>query len=199
MTCEYAGEPLQEPRSHPWQDVAGKPDCRYYDLKAHPERIRTSLEDFRPWSHYTAIQGFYALLEQLNDAKSKLESNDCAFSGPGENEELSIAKPFQCSGRLMVLFRRLAHNTDEARVARLKLALHRELAGDDIAFRWGIIGTTVVPVRYLELPGSPTQQLGSELMLSFWAFGDSEADTMVNLARLFENFSRALLKLSARG
>lgn len=198
MTCEYAGEPLGEPRSHPWVDVAGKPDCRYYDLTAYPERIRTSLEDFHPWSHYAAIEGFYGLLERLNHPKSKLESNDCAFNGPGKNEHLQIVKPLQCSGRLMVLFRFLAHNTDEARMARLKLDFHRELGVGDPTFRWGMVGVTVVPVRYLELSESAGQQLGAELMLSFWAWGDSEADTMLNLERLFKNLSKALRSVSAR-
>jgi hypothetical protein len=36
MTCEYAGEPLTEPRSHPWTYVLGMPDCRYYDLTTSP-------------------------------------------------------------------------------------------------------------------------------------------------------------------
>ena len=197
MTCEYAGEPLTEPRSHPWIDVAGKPDWRYYDLTASPERIRTSLEDFQPWSHYAAVEGFYVLLERLNHPKSRLESNDCAFSGPEANEDLAVAKPLQCSGRLMLLFRLLAHNTDEARIARLRLSFHRDLSEGDPSFRWGVIGTTLVPVRFRELPGNPGQQLGSQLMLSFWAWGDSEADTMLNLGRVFKNLSRALRKVSA--
>jgi hypothetical protein len=198
MTCVYAGEPLTEPRSHPWVDVAGKPDCRYYDLTASPGRIRTSLEDFQSWSHYAAIEAFYVLLEWLNEPTSTLESNDCAFSGPDENTDLAIAKPLQCSGRLMVLFRSLAHNTDKARMARLESDFHHDLGARDPSFRWGLIGTTVVPVRYRELSGTPGQQLGSQLMLSFWAWGDSEADTMLNLGRLFENLSRALRTVSTR-
>ena len=117
--------------------------------------------------------------------------------GPEENEDLAVAKPLQCSGRLMLLFRLLAHNTDEARIARLRLSFHRDLSEGDPSFRWGVIGTTLVPVRFRELPGNPGQQLGSQLMLSFWAWGDSEADTMLNLGRVFKNLSRALRKVSA--
>src|SRR6185369_1864985 len=133
--------------------VVGKPDCRFYDLTAYPERIRTSLEDFQPWASYAAIEGFYALLERLNHPKSALESNDCAFNGPDENDHPAIAKPLQCSGRLMVLFRSLAHNVEESRVARLRLDLHRRLDAGDPSFRWGMIGTSVVPVYYRELSG----------------------------------------------
>jgi hypothetical protein len=191
-TCEYAGEPFAEPRSHPWLDAVGNPDCRYYDLTTSPAHIRTSLEDLLPWSHYPAIEVFYQLLERLNQRESALESNDCAFSGPEQSADPGIGKPLQCSGRLMVLFRALRLNTVPERVERLAHRLHCDLAEVDAAFRWGIIGTTLVPVRYLALPEGRGQQLGSQLMISFWAFGDSESDTMRNLGRLLENLSKAL-------
>jgi hypothetical protein len=197
LTCEYAGEPLTQ-RSHPWEGAAGQPDSRYYDLTTTPGKIRTSLEDFQPWGRYAAVESFYALLERLNHPKSNLESNDCAFSGPAENDHAAVAKALQCSGRLMLLFRNLAHNTDESRIARLKLDLHRLLDDSDRSFRWGMIGTSVVPVHYRELSGRPEQQLGAQLLLSFWAWGDSEADTMLNLERLFKNLSKALRLVSAK-
>ena len=196
-TCEWAGASLER-RSHPWTDAKGDPDCRYYDLTAQPAHIRTSLEDLLCWQHYPAVEAFYALLERLNHPKSSLESNDCAFNGPGENEEPSVRKAMQCSGRLMVLFRSLARNTDPTRVDALKNQLHLDLAAADPSFQWGIVGTTVVPVRYLALPESGEQQLGSQLMISFWAWGDSEADTMLNLRRVFKNLSQALRLASAR-
>jgi hypothetical protein len=196
-TCEWAGASLER-RSHPWTDAKGDPDCRYYDLTAQPAHIRTSLEDLLSWQHYPAVEAFYTLLERLNHPKSSLESNDCAFNGPGENEEPSVRKAMQCSGRLMVLFRSLARNTDPTRVDALKNQLHVDLAAADPSFQWGIIGTTVVPVRYLALPESGEQQLGSQLMISFWAWGDSEPDTMLNLGRVFKNLSQALRLASAR-
>jgi hypothetical protein len=190
-TCEWAGDSLER-RSHPWTYVEGDPGCRYYDLTAHPEHIRASLEDLRGWQQYPAMEAFYTLLERLNHPRSALESNDCAFNGPGENEDPSVRKAMQCSGRLMVLFRSLAQNTEPLRVDTLKQRLHLDLAAADPSFRWGIVGTTVVPVRYLELPESGEQQLGSQLMISFWAWGDSEADTMLNLGRVLKNLSQAL-------
>ena len=196
-TCEWAGASLER-RSHPWTDAEGDAASRYYDLTAQPARIRTSLEDLQSWQKYPAVEAFYALLERLNHPKSSLESNDCAFNGPGENEDPSVRKAMQCSGRLMVLFRLLARNTDPARVDALKNQLHLDLAAADPSFQWGIIGTTVVPVRYLALPESREQQLGSQLMISFWAWGDSEADTMLNLRRVFKNLSQALRLASAR-
>ena len=196
-TCEWAGASLER-RSHPWTDAEGDPASRYYDLTAEPGHIRTSLEDLRGWQRYPAVEAFYALLERLNHPKSSLESNDCAFDGPDENEDPSVRKAMQCSGRLMVLFRSLVRNTDSSRVDALRNQLHLDLAAADPSFQWGIIGTTVVPVRYLALPESGEQQLGSQLMISFWAWGDSEADTMLNLGRVFKNLAQALRLAAAR-
>jgi len=196
-TCEWAGASLGR-RSHPWTDSEGDPASRYYDLTAQPEHIRTSLEDLLSWQKYPAVEVFYTLLERLNHPKSSLESNDCAFNGPGENEDRSVRKAMQCSGRLMVLFRALAKNADSSRLDALKNQLHLDLVAVDPSFQWGMVGTTVVPVRYLALPESRDQQLGSQLMISFWAWGDSEADTMLNLGRVFKNLSQALRLASAR-
>jgi hypothetical protein len=196
-TCEYAGASLER-RSHPWTDAESDAACRYYDLTAEPAHIRASLEDLRDWQRYPAVEAFYALLARLNHPKSSLESNDCAFTGPGENADPSVRKALECSGRLMVLFRSLATNTDGARVDALKNQLHLDLGATDASFQGGMIGTTVVPVRYLALPESDEQQLGSQLMISFWAWGDSEADTMLNLGRVFKNLGQALRLASAR-
>ena len=195
-TCEYAGDVFTEPRSHPWVDTAGSPECRYYDLTSAPEHIRTSLEDFRPWSHYQAIEDFYLLLTALNHPESTLESNDCAFTGPQINENSGFLKSLQCTGRVMVLFRKLKRNTLQGEIERLTYQLHCHLANLDPDFRWGVIGTTIVPVRYLALAESNGQQLGSQLMISFWAWGNSEAETMLNLERLLKNLSQALRHVS---
>ncbi len=196
QTCEYAGVPFTEPRSHPWVNAAGHPECRYYDLTATPAHIRSSLEDFRPWSGHAAIDEFYALLEQINQPTSVLESNDCAFTGPHDNDQPAISKALQCSGRVMVLFRELRQNTLKAEVERLTVQLHYELAGIDRDFPWGMIGTTLVPVRYLMLAGRDDGQRGWQLMISFWAWGDTVADTMANLSRLFRNLALALRTLA---
>jgi hypothetical protein len=197
-TCEYAGAPFAEPRSHPWVDVAGDPDCRYYDLTEYPALIRTALEDFRPWSRHSAIDTFYALLEEINQPGSVFESNDCAFTGPDENDLPQYPATLQCSGRVMVLFRDLRQNTTTGSVERLKDQLHHTLAGLDPDLDRAMIGTTLMPVRYLALADGDAQ-LGWQLMISFWAWGDTVADTMATLDRLFGNLTLALRHLSVRG
>ncbi len=196
-TCEYAGAPFSAPRSHPWSDTPGAGGSRYFDLTAAPEHIRTSLEDFKPWAHYPAIETFYKLLERLNHASSALESNDCAFEGPHKNENPAVRKALQCSGRVMVLFRSLARNTEENGMAWLKNELHGALSPLDPNFQSGMVGTTIVPVRYLPLSGGNGEQLGTQLMISFWAWGNSEAENMQNLGRLLRNLTQALRKVTA--
>ena len=195
-TCEYAGVPFTEPRSHPWVDAAGHPDYRYYDLTATPGHIRSSLEDFRPWSGHAAIDEFYALLEEINQPTSPFESNDCAFTGPHDNDQPAFSQALQCSGRVIVLFRELRQNTVKTEVERLAVQLHHELAGIDRDFPWGMIGTTLIPVRYLMLADRDGGQRGWQLMISFWAWGDTVADTMANLSRLFRNLTLALRTLA---
>jgi hypothetical protein len=194
-TCEYDGAPFTEPRSHPWADSA---EARYYDLTGEPALIRSSLEDFLPWTRYAAIEDFYALLERINHAKSPFESNDCAFSGPQPTEGQEPGKAFECSGRVMLLYRALELNREKERLHWLKTALHQQLHHLDRAFRGGTIGTTLVPVRYLALAPEGEPQLGQELMVSFWAWGSSADACMRNLTRLFKNLSLALRQVSAR-
>jgi hypothetical protein len=194
-TCEYDGEPFSAPRSHPWTDGLDV-EARYHDFTSAPELIRTSLEDFKPFDRYPAVEDFYALLARINHPKSPLESNDCAFTGPGPNQSTQNASALECSGRLMLLFRELEQNTSKARVASMRLNLHQALAEIDPGFASGIIGTTLVPVRYLALP--PDAQLGEQLLLSFWSFGGSDAGVFQNLSRLIKNLSRALRSVSSR-
>ena len=195
-TYEYAGTPLSEARSHPWQGSALDPEARYLDFTASPELIRSSLEDFKPFGKYPAIEEFYALLERINHPQSLLESNDCAFIGPRPNETEQVVATHECSGRLMLLYRDLEQNTRKTPMSWLKTALHVQLAHLDPKFTLGMIGTTVVPVRFLALP--PDSQLGEQLILSFWAFGDSEGSAMNSLARLFKNLTQAIRAVSAR-
>jgi len=196
-TCEYAGPAFGDPRSHPWRGTKGSAGSRYYDFTASPERIRSSLEDFRPWAHYPAIQAFYGLLERLNHVGSVLESNDSAFEAPHGNDSRAAGEANECSGRVMVLFRALSRNTTEDDIPRLKDELHGALAALDPDFQSGVVGTTLVPVRYLLLPERNGQQLGTQLMISFWAWGSTEADSMKNLGRVLQNLTEALSTLGA--
>lgn len=189
QTCEYDGDFVSEVRSHPWTDATGHPEFRYYDLTRDPSQIRTMLEDYLPWSRYAAVEKFYTLIAAINRAEFALESNDCEFTGPEANHSAAVAKRMMCSGRVMVFFRCLERNICAENVLELRLKLHVALASGDPDFRWGVVGTTIVPVRYLAVRGGA---VGTQLMISFWAWGDTESENMDNLGRVFGNLSAAM-------
>jgi len=184
------------PRSHPWIDGQSDPTQRYYDFRAKPELIRGSLEDMQGWNSYPATETFYQLLEWLNGSESVLESNDCAFSGATANTNTQSSKRLQCSGRLMILYRDLALNTSPEQIHWLANAAAHALRRTDPAFEWGAIGVTIMSVRFTTLPGPPELQLGQQLMLSFWAWGENELEVMTNLDRTFRNVAVVLRGLS---
>jgi len=184
-------------RAHPWTDATSSPGSRYYDLKATPHLVRTALEDFTPWSGNEAVGAFYRLLEWLNAPNGAFESNDCEFTGPHDNPSPQSQKAQECSGRLMILFRNLRQNLSYRCIESLEDAVHRQLAGMDLEFEWGAVGTTITRTQYVGLPVPDGEQMGYQLMLSFWTWGDTEEETMGHLDRLFGNLSQALRGASA--
>jgi len=184
------------PRAHPWTDGQSDASHRYYDFRAQPELIRSSLEDLEEWRAYPAIETFYQLLEWLNGPNSALESNDCAFSGATANTSAEFPKRLQASGRLMILYQDLALNTSPEQIHRLTNGIAHALEAIDPGFEWGAIGATIMAIRLTTLPGSPEQQRGQQLMLSFWAWGEDEPEVMTNLDRTFRNLTVALQQVS---
>ena len=196
-TSEYQGDVTGLARSHPWSGAALDETLAYLDLRSTPSLIRTSLEDFTPWSRYPAVERFYELLEWLNGESSRLESNDCAFSAPvAQHSGATTALQIECSGRVMILFRDLALNLARERWDSFSHGLHRTLAQTDETFELGVIGTTLVPVRFRALLGPDARpREGQQLMLSFWAWGSTESECMANLGRVFGNLTCALQQL----
>lgn len=184
------------PRSHPWTDSAFNPAHMYYDFRARPELIRSSIEDLQEWKAYPASETFYRLLEWLNGPTSALESNDCAFSGAAANTSSNLSKRLQCSGRLMIFYRNLTSNTSRELMHWLTNGAAHALSAVDPAFEWGAVGATITSVRYTTLPGPPERQQGQQLMLSFWAWGGDEPEVMTNLDRTFRNMTAALQTVS---
>jgi hypothetical protein len=177
-------------RSHPWSTSTEDLGHRYYDFRARPELIPAVLEDFRPWEAYVAVRSFYDLLAWINGPASPFESNDCAFAGPEANVDRGFRKRLQCSGRLGLLFRDLRANTSDRAMIRLIEGIHVRLRAIDPDFAWGAVGTTRLRVDYLELPEAGAA--GSQVLLSFWAWGDDEPEVFENLARVIVALREAL-------
>lgn len=186
-----------DPRSHPWTSAVSDSAFRYIDFQAQSELIRSSIEDLQDWGAYPSTETFYQLLEWLNGPESVFESNDCAFNGPTRQVTQKIDKRFECSGRLMILYRELALNTVVEAVHSLTQAFAGRLSQRDPDFAWGAVGVTCVEVRFRTLPGPVEAQRGQQLMLSFWAWGDDENETMASLDRTLSNLAGVLRDLSA--
>jgi hypothetical protein len=178
------------PRAHPWSTSTSDRTHRYYDFRTRPELIPEVLEDFRPWDAYAAVRSFYDLVLSINGEGSPFESNDCAFTGPEDNADAKFEKRLQCSGRIGVLFRELARNTNEDAMIELIEGLHRRLRVLEPGFAWGAVGTTRLCVDYLGLPEGGA--VGSQLLLSFWSWGDDEPEVFENLARVIAALREAL-------
>lgn len=181
-------------RSHPWDCAESNTKHKYYDFTSYPDLISNVLEDFCPWANKNAIIEFYEILRWLNGTNSHFETNDSAFQGPRNNTDSNFIKSLQCNGRLMILYRDIILNVSKEHVRWLNDAIQFYLRRIDQEFRWGVIGTTIVPVRYINLPVD--EQIGKQIMLSFWAWGDDEIETFQNLKRTFLNLRNALQYVS---
>lgn len=184
-------------RAHPWVDAEGDASYRYYDLRRHPRHIRTSLEDLVAWRELSGVETFFQLIEWLNGPDSALESNDCAFSGPGPNTGDHSPLRLGVSGRLMVLFRQLERNTDPDEVDALTQQVGYALTLADPELDAAAIGVSVVEVQFTELPDNA--RAGHQLMVSFWAWGDDEAEVDRNLVRTLDNLWTALRSATGTG
>lgn len=179
-------------RSHPWTTALSNSAHRYYNFRAEPKLIRTSLEDFSPLANWPAIENFYQLVEWINSETSLFESNDCGTKGPGPNRSPKFPKLRECTARLMILFRELELNLSLQAVTWLADATRFYLDMTDVGFEWGVVGTTIRKVQYVSLPLPESGQMGYQLMLTFWAWGDTDSEVMDNLGRTFRNMQKGL-------
>jgi len=186
-------------RAHPWSEAEADSTQRYYDFKQSPELIPSVLEDFQEFSSYRSVQQFYALLAWLN-VESALESNDCAFRGPSPNTtDRQFPFPIKCSGRLMVLFKNLEENAQEKSINWLCTALQAGLMAASPSFKAGAVGLSRMAVAYKALGSLPGQAgLGKEVMLSFWAYGDSAGVAMESLGVVVAAMESALRAVDAQ-
>lgn len=183
---------LNNPRIHPWTEAVGRPNEKYYDFKTQPELIPQVLEDFKPFENYQAIQTFYELARWLNSSDSVLESNDCALGELTQNVSSQFSKKLQWSGRLMVFYRNLAINTSPKHSEWLLGATEFYLSKLDSEFEWGAIGLSFAEAAFAEL----NNRDGREVVINFWAFGDTKEETAESLGILFTNLLEALKSVS---
>lgn len=176
-----------EQRTHPWTYADYGGGGRYYDFKTSQHLIPEVLEDFIPFSHEKAVSIFYEYLKWLNGPESKLESNDCAFRGPHENEDDLSNKTFRCSGRLEILFREIDFNLSPAHIVWLQRELFFNVCVINPLFQDGFIEVGTRSTIYLNLTGSGSEHPGQRLHLQFFAYGNDSKEAFNTIAVLFES------------
>jgi hypothetical protein len=173
-------------RDHPWTIALSNPEETYVDFRTHLDQIALVLPDFKPWSHYPAIQTFYALLAWLNGPDSVLESNDCGLRAPRRDSEAPEmvreafdADPVVIHGRLTIIFRNLAWNASGPTVDGLKTSIHEGLRDNVPLF------PAVVKIGEWVHFFTAVKKEGRAVTLLYWAWGDDEAMAMGHLNTTF--------------
>jgi hypothetical protein len=178
------------PRAHPWTTASHDASCRYIDFRREPEKITTSLENFLQWGKYPAIQQFYDFLRWVNGPDSILESNDCAFSF-GPNDDTNHHFQFVASGRVMLFVADLRFTClprfGECLMDAFGVRLQQCLPPSPPA----TVGLSQSTSFFKEL-----RRRGKQVVLYFWAWGDSEESTFCTLAELFDRMLHAAKDVS---
>jgi hypothetical protein len=213
----YEGLADSTGRQHPWLHSTINPDWKYYDFKKNSELISEVLEDFKPWAHYDSVQLFYEMLRWVNGPESKLETSDCAFRGPRENDQKEgWPKKMVCHGVLYAFFRNLQYNLSEESknwkenhpgglakpYAPNKhtqwLVNESQKVIRQSEHEWACIGLGLISIMFTEVPVPANEQLGYAVVYKFWAWGDSEEETMTSFKYVVDTLFTIFKQLSAQ-
>jgi hypothetical protein len=172
-------------RTHPWTFALHDPACRYVDFRSEPDKIESALEDFRPWEKYPAIQRFYSLLRWLNGSESLLETNDCLLR---VEDNADPKRPFklQASGRLMLFPSDMRLTCAPGFIEWMMSCFEHYLREIQPPAPAAAVGIANGPCWFKSVEAE-----GHELILYFWAWGDTHHSTMENLERIFERLHMA--------
>jgi hypothetical protein len=183
-------------RNHRWTKGTYDENVRYYNFIESPELIRTNLEDFQPYDKYPGIQRFYEMLEWINGRESVFESNDCLLRFHENTKTLWMKKKFEIEGRVMIFLRDHRLNLDPGMVETYMNMLGFEIQEIDPQFDYGNFSFAFCPTAFNELPMPLGKQLTQILSITFWAWGDDEAETFDNLDRVFKNLFECFLSVN---
>lgn len=187
----YIDESLRFPelRAHPWtiseHDLRGK----YVDFKVHPHLIEATLEDFSEFSSQLGVQNFYDLVRALNVTNGSLETNDCGLRPPKTHSDSNSDKSLVVMARLCLFYRQNAYNILESATEWLQQAFRSGLQKVDPQFsaKEAVVGLTLQPTAFIDLPNETEALLGQELMLTFWAYGNDADEAFTNFGRAIRN------------
>lgn len=210
-------------RTYPWTENESYAADRYYDFKANPTLIPQALNSFKGWSDWSdweGVQLFYKLLEWLNGPDSRLESNGCGFRGPSKNPQKDRwPGELLTTGGLIFLFRNVELNLSEQSAAWaakfmpvggtlpplapgkntgwLLRRSHQYLQQLNPEFIGGCVAVILFPTLYSELPLEHNDKFGHEVAFQWWAWGDTEKETMDHFKEVVATMFECLKRVSA--
>src|SRR5665213_615390 len=196
-------------RLHPYTGSAPG-QTGHVDLKAHPELITSAMEDFVPFAHRAATQAFYQLLRELNSPASHLETSDCAYRPPRPHSDAHSPLALSAYGRLYVLFRDLRLNCVPSQAQWLCGKLMAILSETDpsLSVAQGVVGFTQVRILHTTLStgewlaggqfecADDDPGYGDHLMLSSFAYGNTDDEVDESLSRVFQNITESCVLIS---
>lgn len=178
-------------RAHPWAVANYDQSCRYVNFRNAPHEIETSLEDFRRWEgqHHATVQRFYDLLRWLNGPDSHFETNDCAFTLALNTDPLRPYK-VQVSGRLMLFASAMGLTCAPGFIDWLIDAFGFYLSRVE-SLEAGAVGISKAGCFY-----KAVGREAHELVLYFWAWGDSDEAAMEKLGGVFDRMKAASIQVN---
>lgn len=185
-------------RAHPWNVTGYEAGGGYVDFKTQGGLIEQTLEDFQPYASEPGVLAFYELVRDLNGPQGALETNDCALRPPGPHRDSNSNKPVVVLARLCVLYRQTHFNLAPNATRWLMEAFGQGLEEIDteLSANEGVTGFTLQPTAYVDLPGETEILQGQLLMLTFWAYGDTQAQAFDTLGRMANNVNQVAAAIS---
>jgi len=127
------------------------------------------------------------MLREINSPTSRLETNDCAFSGIVQNiNNPRFSQTKEANGRLMVFFRRLGLNCYDGSFEWLMGRFFHYLTQAEQDLTLGVVGVSITSTHFKKI-----RRNGKSLILYFWAWGDDDDGVMKNLNRVFKAIQEA--------
>lgn len=210
-------------KTHPWTETEGYPADRYYDFRANPALIPQALNsfmDWSAWSQWEGVQLFYKLLEWLNGPDSQFESNGCGFRGPHEHQQkdfwpgklmtgggliflfrdakLNLSKESAAwATRLMPGCRRLPPLAHGKNISWLLMRSYEYLQQLNPELTGARVSICLFPTLYLDLPLEHNDKFGHEVSFRWWAWGNTEEETMAHFKEVVATMFECLKMVSA--
>lgn len=200
-----------EPRLFPY-GPADATQSGFVDFIQQPELIETCLEDFRPFAGTQAVETFYEFLRWINGPTSHLATCDCGLFPPAPHSDRNSEHALRITGRVFILFRDLRGNSSLSASDWLCVRMMNEMTDVDsnfsdakgvvgftkqLALQTGISNGTWRENGKFESSGANDPGFGHHLMLTFFAYGQTEEETFESLNRVFKNIRVTAEKISA--